>query len=88
MMSTQHCASPTYVPPYRQEPHDEAAETDELIRSEIAQLIDRIKIYGRTLPNIKHMGETVGRYDVLIDSIADAQHDWLDGLLPANGEEA
>lgn len=84
-MTTQHCGSPTYVPPYRQAPHDEAADTDELVRSEIAQLIDKLKVYQRTVPNITHMGKTYERYDRLIDAIADSQHDWLDGLGPADG---
>jgi hypothetical protein len=80
-MSTQHCDRPTLEP--RAWPHDadelEAADTDTLVRSEIAQLIDRLKVYGRTLRDVEHMGQWVGRYDPLIDALGDCLHDYVGG---------
>ena len=78
-MSTQHCSSPTLEP--RAWPHDadeiEAAETDEYVRSIIARAIDEIALAGRTLRDVEHRGEWVGRYQELIDMIADSVHDTI-----------
>ena len=55
----------------------EIADSDVLVRSEIAQLIDRLKCYGRTLPDVRYLGKMIGRYDHLIDMIADSVHDTI-----------
>jgi hypothetical protein len=49
----------------------ETQDTDELVRSRIAQLIDELTVFGRTLglDGEKH------RYSELIDCIGDAVHD-------------
>jgi hypothetical protein len=51
----------------------EAEDTDELVRSKIAQLIDELTVFGRTLglDGDKH------RYSALIDCIGDAMHDGM-----------
>jgi hypothetical protein len=80
-MSTQHCSSPTLEP--RAWPHDadeiEAADTDTLVRSEVAQLIDRLKVYQRTLRDVERRGQYVGRYDELINALGDCLHDYVGG---------
>jgi hypothetical protein len=53
---------------------EEIIETDDLVRSRVAQLIDELTTYGRTLPS-PHA--TKHRYSDLIDCIADAVHDGM-----------
>jgi hypothetical protein len=53
---------------------EEIMDTDELVRSRVAQLIDELTIYGRALPS---PSVTKHRYSDLIDCIADAVHDGM-----------
>jgi hypothetical protein len=53
---------------------EEIMDTDELVRSRIAQLVDELTTYGRALPS-PHA--TKHRYSDLINCIADAVHDGM-----------
>ncbi len=53
---------------------EEIMDTDELVRSRVAQLIDELTTYGNTLPSPRHGKH---RYSELVDCIADALHDGM-----------